>query len=126
MRKEIADKWVSELRSGNYEQGQQYLCRKNDEGKESYCCLGVLCELYIKEGYELSKEINPNNLSSCYMYGGQASAVLPTIVQVWAGIQNDFGKFGDEEGNTLVELNDRYKKNFQEIADTIEANYGNI
>lgn len=44
MKKEIADRWVAALESGEYKQGQRRL-RCNDE----YCSLGVLCDLYSKE-----------------------------------------------------------------------------
>lgn len=42
-----AAEWVKALRSGDYEQGQDYLCR---DGK--FCCLGVLCEIQ-----ELPKQV---------------------------------------------------------------------
>lgn len=46
MKKEIADKWIAALESGEYKQGQNVL--RSDDG--FYCCLGVLCELAVKEG----------------------------------------------------------------------------
>lgn len=42
MKKEIADKWVEALRSGKYKQGTR---RLYDPPTNSYCCLGVLCEI---------------------------------------------------------------------------------
>lgn len=39
MDKDLLQKWVAALRSGNYKQGEEYLCYN---GK--YCCLGVLVE----------------------------------------------------------------------------------
>ena len=45
MNKEVKKKWVDALRSGEYAQGRSSL-RDHDE----YCCLGVLCELAVKEG----------------------------------------------------------------------------
>lgn len=44
MNQEIKQKWLEALRSGKYEQGKYYL---NRDGV--YCCLGVLCDLYLKE-----------------------------------------------------------------------------
>ncbi len=40
MNKELKDKWINALRSGNYKQG---LGRLKYNGE--YCCLGVLCEI---------------------------------------------------------------------------------
>lgn len=40
MTKELKDKWIAALRSGQYKQGHTYL-HKNDE----FCCLGVLLEV---------------------------------------------------------------------------------
>lgn len=41
--KELTEKWLAALRSGNFAQGTQYLARYNAADKEmQYCCLGVL------------------------------------------------------------------------------------
>lgn len=37
---EFATKWIEELRSGNYMQGNGTLRRE-----DTYCCLGVLCDV---------------------------------------------------------------------------------
>lgn len=39
---ELKSKWVTALRSGKYKQGQTFLYSSKDE---SFCCLGVLCEV---------------------------------------------------------------------------------
>ena len=44
MKKEIADKWVAALRSGDYKQVHAYL-----HTPAGYCCLGVLCEITKEE-----------------------------------------------------------------------------
>ena len=44
------DKWVAALRSGEFEQTQEVLVLEDDDGKKSYCCLGVACVLAIREG----------------------------------------------------------------------------
>ena len=49
--KENIQKWVDGLLSGEYEQGRGKL---NKDGK--FCCLGVACEVAIKNGLNLSKE----------------------------------------------------------------------
>jgi hypothetical protein len=43
MPKDLADKWLSALRSGEYKQGKGQLCTyDNIDGSPRYCCLGVL------------------------------------------------------------------------------------
>lgn len=44
MNQQIKTRWLEALQSGQYEQGQDYLNRFN-----KFCCLGVLCDLYLKE-----------------------------------------------------------------------------
>lgn len=41
MKRELRDKWVAALRSGEYEQGKDGLLAK-EFGRYVYCCLGVL------------------------------------------------------------------------------------
>ena len=43
--KELKNKWLAALRSGEYKQGQDYLCKINKDGSREYCCLGVLAEV---------------------------------------------------------------------------------
>ena len=38
----VKRKWLAALRSGKYKQGDSLMYNKNDN---SYCCLGVLCEI---------------------------------------------------------------------------------
>jgi hypothetical protein len=38
-------KWLVALRSGNYQQARQALRDDHEDGKFSYCCLGVFCEV---------------------------------------------------------------------------------
>jgi hypothetical protein len=45
MRLDIAKKWVEALRSGKYKRATHRL-RANED---SFCCLGVLCDLYAEE-----------------------------------------------------------------------------
>ena len=50
MEKKQAMKWVKALRSGKFKQGKNAL-KKTEEGKTSYCCLGVLAEISGAVGY---------------------------------------------------------------------------
>ena len=49
MDKEIKEKWLEALRSGEYIQGEGQLARERFD-KIEYCCLGVLCEVATREG----------------------------------------------------------------------------
>jgi hypothetical protein len=46
MNKEIKDKWLKALRSGEYKQGQNYL-KQNCEVYR-YCCMGVLVDIGLE------------------------------------------------------------------------------
>lgn len=43
---EIKEKWINALVSGAYKKGKYYL---HNQSEGSYCCLGVLCEVYKQE-----------------------------------------------------------------------------
>lgn len=87
--KEVRQKWVAALKSGEYKQGTESLHRKfEDGGKDEFCCLGVLCDLYAKDHPEVNyltqdyfdKE---GNHSIAYY---QEAALPPQEVMDWAGI----------------------------------------
>jgi len=44
MNRELRNKWIEALRSGEYKQGQNMLVVA-EEGVEKHCCLGVLCKV---------------------------------------------------------------------------------
>ena len=110
MKKEIKDKWVDALRSGDYVQGRGQLRNPKNE----FCCLGVLCNLHAIENPDFAAtQINETT------YGGQG-LVLPKIVEDWAGMPYD------HDHKEVVEMNDgtnRHHCTFEEIADYIEENY---
>ena len=59
MKPEIAQRWVEALRSGEYKQGLSVLRRidESGNGQDSYCCLGVLCEIAVAEVIENHHEL---------------------------------------------------------------------
>jgi hypothetical protein len=101
MKQSLLKKWLTSLRSGEFEQGQ---CALNKDGK--YCCLGVLCEIsgigewYPLNGYQLYRL---NDRAYC--------GYIPP-------------QLGLDDINVakLIGMNDHQKKNFAEIADYIEQN----
>lgn len=135
---EVKGKWLTALRSGEYEQGKGYLkVEPEDENdKPKYCCLGVLCDVAIKSGLPLDEETvtDVNNegyeLQAVKFNGNQS--FLPPQVQDWAGMDGDgwsggdptvITKYGEEdelEFNISV-LNDGENYDFNALADLIEA-----
>jgi len=113
--KEVKRKWLKALRSGKYEQGTNSL-RINKDDKATYCCLGVLCDLYSKEkGNRWSK------LHDRYPTFMREMSVLPKKVMKWAGIEYTDGGFLYKNGkhDSLMGLNDN-GKSFKQIAKVIE------
>ena len=107
--KEVRKLWVEALRSGEYKQGK-YNLHKKDE----FCCLGVLCELAVKEGVT-----NVTKSGVDFLYEGH-SISLPNSVVSWSGLRDRCGQFGK---TSLMALNDYMEKgrSFSEIADVIES-----
>lgn len=56
MDQKIKQQWVEALRSGKYIQGTGALRRPTNEyiTEESFCCLGVLCDIVDPDGWEES------------------------------------------------------------------------
>jgi hypothetical protein len=120
MNPRIKQRWLDALRSGEYKQTTETLRDEN-----GFCCLGVLCDIHAKErGANWVKRIE-----SYELYG--EVQLLPLSVQEWAGLDNDMGGVVDFEyegggeihlrADTLPEINDSWHKDFNEIADLIEA-----
>jgi len=109
---EIKKKWVDALRSGEYAQGYEIL---HNEATDTYCCLGVLCDLAIKDGVP----VDTVSFREITMFD-DSSSVLPKSVQKWAGISNKNPSVIDDGViNTLAGLNDAGLE-FYKIADIIE------
>jgi hypothetical protein len=134
MNPEIKKKWVKALRSRDYQQGTRALHVKRD-GTETFCCLGVLCDLAAKEGVAEPSPVSTVAGVTTVMYDKQ-SAFLPRSVQEWSEIPSNNGYLSDEpdvvvEGedgvgsisfNSLVGLNDE-GATFAQIADIIEKHF---
>jgi len=118
MKKEIADIWVKALRSDDYKQVQGYLT-KREGNTNSFCCLGVLCDIMQKQ----TKELKVETMYDHYKYNGHGSN-LPVEVRKWSGMTSSDGGFTSNVDleETLMTLNDT-GKTFKEIADLIEKYY---
>jgi hypothetical protein len=111
MNPQIKQKWLSALRSGDYQQTQGRL-RKEDK----FCCLGVLCDLYGKEN-NVEWEINED--SGKYMYEKHFTVLPPSVIG-WAGVGVQNPNINAKRTTTtLASLNDN-GYTFNEISDVIE------
>lgn len=109
MNKEIKEKWLCALRGGKYKQGRNVLKKKNEKGEIEYCCLGVLCDIYLKNNN--GKWVQ----GMSYSCEGRQNT-LPNGVKDWS----NFDDFRKEE--RLINQNDTKKENFKTIANWIEKN----
>lgn len=147
MNREIAIEWVSELRSGKYQQTTGYL--QNENG---FCCLGVLCDMAVAADVIPAPTVREGSVYDVRRYGPQdATAMPPDEVNAWAGVtwgtaydvatpEKFYDKISGRINMTnapddelipvpemvgLTALNDVYGANFNDIADAIEAQWVN-
>ncbi len=122
MKKEIAEKWVADLRTNPPQ------CKSVLYNGRGYCCLGRLCVILgveFKNQYEINVSYplyqylpyrDGNRINTDY----SADAVLPEEIQDLAGMHSANGFM--HSGNALSDLNDS-GKSFSQIADIIEENW---
>lgn len=148
MKPEIAKMWTDALRSGKYKQGRHSL-RRYKWGEASYCCLGVLCELYcnnvadrpsnILSDPEMRRKLSDELIDSEAVWvDGDYQGVTeypPVCVLEWAGLESFNPKIikmldqqTAQEWNIpswrieakLSDVNDTLMLNFNRIADLID------
>ena len=116
MREYVKNKWVEALRSGKYKQGRGQL---NSENR--YCCLGVLCEVFIAEGGAL----NVRHLARVTEYNGEAT-YPPAAVLQWAGICSIAGQASSAE-HSVAAVNDMsFIDGFTSSIEYIEKHWKNM
>ena len=118
MNKLLTD-WLAALRSGKYVQGKGRL-REDD----SFCCLGVLCDVHNPELWRVENERT--------IYGKMSAAFPPIDVmdalELPREMRNDLININvifEGEEWTVIGLNDRGVPH-SKIADSIEAEYKKI
>lgn len=116
---------VDALRSGEYAQCTGALRRGND----TYCCLGVGCEVAIKNGLDLRVEFIQGALGGHYEYDHSMSQ-WPLKVADWYGFEGMWrqnpvlGTTDDGRVDlTMVGANDDFGWDFERIAAALEAKY---
>lgn len=107
----LAKQWIALLLSGEYAQGQEML----RDPKNQYCCLGVLCDMYVKKG---DGEWGQFEEGSKYYYKSNGDHSAYSLVQ--HVIDQTYLPRADE--TILSEMNDD-GCTFVEIADYIERKY---
>ena len=111
MNKEWAEKWAAALRSGEYKQGTGRL-RQGD----SFCCLGVLCDLVSKTNWRdgVGWGVDACSIHTCY---------LPKAVRgLVQGLSDGQGTLPLPNQESLMELNDK-GTSFPAIADLIDKHW---
>lgn len=128
------DKWIEALKSGDYTQ-----TKLNLRDTEGFCCLGVACDLFIKEtgvgrwGDPTSEGIIPffypvpeeeswgENLKEVEV---DETSELPDIVREWIGMRSNDGSYFKDTGllnyDCLAANNDG-GLTFEEIATIAES-----
>jgi hypothetical protein len=110
----VKAKWLKALRSGDYEQGRGVLRTADDK----FCCLGVLCDLYGRvNGEEWQGGTWEDDDSGDWEIAG-GTALLSSDVQEWAGLESEDPLVN---GRTLSDWNDAHGRDFNAIADMIQA-----
>lgn len=97
--------WKVALLSGEYTQGQNALRRSDG----SFCCLGVLCDLYRKETGkgEWVEDLGNKYFAFCQANTPDEAGELPLTVREWAGITGNRRVRVESTGTTLAWENDR-------------------
>jgi hypothetical protein len=104
MKREIAEELSKRLKSGDYKQGDAFLCQTNvDNDGELYCCLGVLSEMAAEAGVvhtweragqryyaEPSVPVGADD-------GWYGRTLAPAVVE-WAGMKSPHNADEDEYG----------------------------
>lgn len=139
--------WLDTLKTGQYQQATGALDVVDDGGNHSFCCLGVACDLAVKDGVEM--EIHTSDDNDVVSYDRE-QGVLPGKVKDWLGldqtnprivVQNPNFVSGDDRcahvysadgersqlanpryliNEYVTELNDEYGLTFEQIAQLVE------
>jgi hypothetical protein len=132
MNKRVKALWIEALTSGDYVQGTGSLRKESGIGP-TFCCLGVLCDLAVKE-----EKVNSVKDVSGVTYYDESSSFLPYTVRDWAGLESDSGVLNekveydpqdDEDpdyrdvADSLISLNDGAKFTFAQIAEVIKTQF---
>jgi hypothetical protein len=145
--KDTVDRWIEALESGEYQQGYGALRQDNNEG-DTYCCLGVLCDVVgvewrpaygagnegiyravdtkAKRGKRSNSTLLPVTLSERLGLGSAGGYIIKEEDDRLKGkrmyIEDGASKVLGKEIGVLTALNDQ-RYSFKEIAAVIRATY---
>lgn len=113
--KKNRQKWIDALRSGKYKQGRGTL-----KDGDSFCCLGVLCDVYAKTRRYNGWDSHGTFFDKSFANNSDVDLITP--VMDWVGMTNSGGTYYTKKGkgNSLMGLNDESKLSFKQIANVIE------
>ena len=111
MNKTAVKKWIDALRSGDYKQ-----CRDQLRINDTFCVVGVLCDLHLKE----TKNEWLQSIGGEYAYNNEAFIEeAPPEVESWIG--DEFMERLNSQEIDIMCCNDS-GMSFEDLADLIEAN----
>jgi hypothetical protein len=113
MRKEVAELWVKELRSGYWKQGKYFL-----EHSGTYDVMGILANIAATFG--ICDHIAGKYAGKIHFLDGKMLQ-LPQSVVKWAGMKSDIGEMRTLK-YSLAEYNDQ-GMSFEKLADCIEKHW---
>lgn len=118
--KQVYTKWLAALRSGKYKQTQdalrgKALRGKGQHGAVGFCCLGVLCDLAVKDGGGTGEGWSDNHIAFENEHDAieYHRAAPPERMTNYLGITED-------ETQYLMAMNDIESRSFKYIARHIE------
>lgn len=117
---ERLDLWVAGLESDEFNQGRYTLTQIRTDGTRAHCCLGVACEIAIRNGLQVNHTIG----GDCVIYDGSTGS-LPDVVADWYGITPDpvLARRDGPTTNTASYMNDGGNATFKQIADAIRFTF---
>ena len=105
--------WVDALRSGDYQQTNGTLRRK-----EAFCVLGVACDVSgVGEWAEPARDSYGQPFYRYVTKSGQNAGPLPLEVHDFLGLDREAHRILI---NSVMHLNDSRRRNFNQLADIIE------
>jgi len=123
MLKSLRDEWLAALRSGKYAKTTGQLRTTKHSGEQSFCCLGVLCNVMDPNRYIADND-------QYHFANGDISVagiVPPVADELRLSDRREYSFYDNTPVSAsidaiLVHMNDGESKSFAEIADWIEAN----
>lgn len=125
MSSDVRDRWVAALRSGRFVQGRLRLTTVRDDVTR-HCCLGVLCELALEAGVELTVKERELSTGARRRTYDNITSYPPDAVLAWAGLDVPDPSVtvpfdGVGRSFRLSDLNDDLYWTFTQIADVVEG-----